>query len=121
MSDLHLHITRDDDEVQRTVNPRFRVHDLHTDLIGKIAKPTLFGVELAGKYKEMFGIGPSKWHAERTHFFCTRGGPYEMALMFIDEPPVTRNGVTWYILEEVGVDVMGDWHMYTLDQLIICD
>ena len=96
-----------------------RVVDKHTDFIGQIAKVTEFGAELEKEYEEVFGIG--NYHvAKRTHGYCYMGGRYEMSLMFIDEPPFSRDGVTWYCLKEVGVGVTGDWHWYTLNQLMIC-
>ena len=96
-----------------------RVADTHTDLIGKLAKLTELGVELEAEYEQLFGIG-SYNRARETYYYCNRGGRYAMTLMFIDEPPYTCNGVTWYCLKEVGVGVMGDWHWFTLDQLMIC-
>ena len=96
-----------------------RIADDHTDLIGKLAKLTAFGVELEAEYERLFGVG-SYSSARETYYYCHRGGRYEMALIFIDQPPERRNGVTWYCLKEVGVGVMGDWHWFTLDQLMIC-
>ncbi len=96
-----------------------RVYDLHTDLIGKICKLTSFGVELEREYEQLFGIGNYN-QAEMIYGYCHRGGKHEMSLMFIDEPPVRRNGVIWFCVKETGVGVSGDWLWYTLDQLMIC-
>lgn len=94
--------------------------DIHTHLIGQIAKLTEFGMELEKEYEDVFGFGNYS-SARQIHYFCYMGGKYEMSLMFIDEPPTTHNGETWYCLKEVGVGVMGDWHWYTLNQLMICE
>lgn len=92
----------------------------HTYLIGKIAKLTEFGVLLAAEYVELFNIG-NESTTRQIHYFCNTPGKYQMSLMFINQEPFTKLGKTWYCLKEVGVGVMGDWHWYTLDQLIICE
>ena len=97
-----------------------RIIDEHTDLIGKIAKLSEFGVELEKEYEELFNVG-NYCNAKDIYFYCHRGGRYEMSLIFIDEPPIKHNGITWFCLKEVGVGVNGDWHWFTLNQLIICD
>lgn len=97
-----------------------RVADLHTHLIGKICKLTEFGVELEKEYEQLFKRGNSQ-SAMQIFYFCHRGGRYEMSLMFIDQPPFTKDNNTWYCVKEVGVGVMGDWHWYTLNQLMICE
>lgn len=92
----------------------------HSYLIGKIAKLTTLGVLLEKKYEELFGVGNAH-KAEFINYYCYIGGRYEMSLIFIDEPPEKRGGIMFYWLEEIGVGVMGDWHLYTLEQLMICN
>lgn len=98
-----------------------RVADLHTEHIGKIAKLTEFGVELDKEYGEVFGIGEGydriRWLYEYHH--C--GGPNELSLMFIDEPPIKRQGCVWYCLKDIGKGNPEDWHWFTLNQLMICE
>ena len=96
------------------------VADLHTHLIGKICKLTEFGLELEKEYEQIFGFGNYE-SAKTIHLYCYIGGRYEMSLMFIDEKPHIVNGIIWYCVKEIGVGVMGDWHWYTLNQLIICN
>lgn len=96
------------------------VADLHTHLIGKICKPTEFGVELEKEYEEIYKFG--NWQkANQIYFFCHMGGRFEMSLMFIDQKPEVYNGIVWYCVKEIGVGVSGDWHWYTLNQLMICN
>ena len=96
-----------------------RIADIHTDLIGKICKPTEWGVELEKEYDLLFNRN-NYLSQLRTYQYCTMGGRYEMSLMFIDEKPYKECGLTFYCLKEVGIGVMGDWHWFTLDQLMIC-
>lgn len=97
-----------------------QVAHLHTHLVGKICKLTEFGVALEKEYEENFKIG--NWNkALQTYHFCHMGGKYEMSLMFIDQKPYPINGVLFYCVKEVGVGVMGDWHWYSLNQLMICE
>lgn len=91
----------------------------HIPLMGCICKLTEFGVELAKEYEELLKIG-SYDRTKREYGFCHMGGRYEMSLMFINEPPFIQNGVKFYCLKEIGVGVMGDWHWYSLNQLMIC-
>lgn len=92
----------------------------HTSLIGSVAKVSEFGVELAKEYESYLGIG-SYDNTYRTWQFCHMGGRYEMSLMFISEPPFIEKGVKFYCLKEVGAGVGGDWHWYSLNQLVICN
>lgn len=89
-------------------------------LVGRIAKVTALGVVLEKEYEALFGFG--NWQkAEFNHWACHMGGRYEMSLMFIDEEPHEVKGIVWYCLKEVGIGVSGDWHWYTLNQLMICE
>jgi len=97
-----------------------RKWDIHTDLIGKICKLTSMGVEIEKGYEKHLGVGNS-YMAERIYKYCYCGGWYEMSLMFIDEPPIHRDGVVLYCLEEIGKGVNGDWHWFSLEQLMICN
>lgn len=89
-------------------------------LLGCIAKLTEFGVELEKEYEKTFGIG-SYNRAFRIWYYCHLEGRYQMSLMFIDQQPYVKNGVKFYCLKEVGVGVMGDWHWFSLNQLIVCN
>lgn len=96
-----------------------RAFYLDKELVGKICKITMLGCQLEKEYEEMFGIGDY-----RRACFCHwrhQPGKYQMLFMFIDQKPVKKHGLTWYCVKEIGNGVMGDWHWYTLDQLIICD
>lgn len=94
--------------------------DAHSHLVGKIAKLTERGLILEKEYEELFGIG-NYGKSQLIHYYCNCGGRYEISLMFIDEKPVKRNGVTWFCVKEIGTGVSGDWHYYTLNQLMICN
>lgn len=89
-------------------------------LVGRIAKLTERGVLLAKEYEELLGIG-SEGSARKIHEYCHMGGQYEMSLIFINEPPFIAKGVTFYFLKEIGKGVGGDWHLYSLNQLIFCN
>lgn len=93
---------------------------LHTDLIGKICKPTLFGLELEKEYENLIGFGNSNKYA-RLYDYCTCGGKYELSLMFINERPFVKYNTVWYCLKEIGVSCNGDWHWLTLNQLVVCE
>jgi hypothetical protein len=97
-----------------------QIVDEHTDLIGKLAKLTEFGVKLEEQYKEMFNVG-NVWTAKMVHNYCYCKGRYEISLMFVDEPPIKRNGVTWFCLKEVGQVIYGDLRWFTLNQLVLCE
>ena len=91
----------------------------HQSLIGRIAKLTEYGALLSKEYEELFKIGnPDSDY--QVYQYCHMGGRYEMTLMFIDEPPFKINGVTFFCLKEIGVQTGGDWHWYSLNQLIFC-
>jgi hypothetical protein len=94
--------------------------DHHTDLIGKIAKLTDFGVEIEKQYQETFKIGNYS-KAQRINHYCYLGNKYEMSLIFINEKPIKRNGVIWFCLKEIGFGVSGDLHWFTLNQLMISE
>lgn len=97
-----------------------RIYDLHTELIGKICKLTRFGVELEREYENVFGVG--NYHSAQIMFkYCHCGGEYEVSLMFIDESPITKNGVVWYCVKCVGKHSSGDYYWFTLNQIVICD
>lgn len=97
-----------------------RKQDEHTHLIGKTCKVTKWGVVLAKEYEQLLGIG-SHTVTYRLEEYGQIGGRYEISLMFIDEPPERRNGVTFYCLKEIGPESSGDWHWLSLDQIIICE
>jgi len=97
-----------------------QIVDEHTEFIGKISKITEFGIELEGEYEKLFNVGNLS-KAQMIYYYCYMGGRYEISLMFIDEPPIKRNGVTWFCLKEIGTGNNGDLHWFTLNQLLICD
>ncbi len=77
------------------------VSDLPPEFIGKICKITAFGVELEKEYEQLFGIGNYNYALLLfEYYYCNNN--YELSLMFIDEAPITRNGVTWYCMKEVA-------------------
>jgi|GEM_PF-5144093 len=86
---------------------------------GKLAKVTELGVLLAREYELLFGVG-SEWQTQRAYDYCHAGGRYELVLLFIDQEPWHVHGLTFYCLKEVGAGALGDWHYYTLDQLVLC-
>lgn len=96
------------------------ISGIHTELIGKLAKLTEQGVILEQEYEYLFGMGNYE-KAIHNHYYHYCGGRYELKLMFIDEPPFSIAGQTWYCLKEVGTGCHGDYFWYTLDQLMICD
>jgi hypothetical protein len=100
--------------------PVLSVAGEQTPYVGRLAKPSPLFRVLCAKYLELFGTGISDYYAERLEWECSRGGPNETTLMFVDEPPYTANGFTYFFLEAIGKDTMGDWHMLTLDQIILC-
>ncbi len=93
-------------------------NEKHKQYIGRICKVSLQGVALEKIYEEVLGIST---YAEKVYEYCHFGGKFEMSLMFIDEPPMVVKGETFYCLLEVGIGVSGDWHWFTLNQLIICN
>lgn len=95
------------------------VSNLPPEFIGKICKITAFGVELEKEYEQLFGIG--NYNSALLLFeYCYCNNNSELNLMFIDEVPITRNGVTWYCMKEVGKYASGDYYWYTLNQVMIC-
>ena len=88
--------------------------------IGKIAKLTEFGVLLSKEYEAIFHFG-NPLVDESVNYYCHCGGRYEISLMFVDEAPEKRNELTWWCLKEIGIGASGDYHWYTLDQLIMCN
>lgn len=98
---------------------KIRVYDLHTEYLGKLCKLTRLGLELEKEYEKLFGFG-NYTDALRTYEYCHNSSEYQFVLMFIDEPPVKKNNMTWYCLKDVGVLASGDYHWFTLDQVMIC-
>lgn len=97
-----------------------KIAGAHSNLIGKLCKLSEFGVVLEKEYRELFGIG-NEQNAELLQYYCFCGGPHEVCLMFIDEPPHQHYSLTFYCVKEVGKNASGDWHWFTLDQLILCN
>jgi hypothetical protein len=98
-----------------------RVADLHTEYIGKIAKLHPMAAELESQYEELFKIGNTA-SVEYLLFFQNEH-ICKMAFMFIDSKPIHRHNMTWFCLKEITTTrhkVCGNWHWFTLDQLIIC-
>ena len=93
-----------------------RLHDLHTEHIGKICKLTSFGVELEKEYELLFGIG-NHYSALMLFDFCNNN---EVRLMFVDEKPFSREGVIWYCLKDVGKYSEVNYHWFTMNQILIC-
>lgn len=96
-----------------------RVADIHTDLIGRICKLTAHGLLLEEEYEKLYGVGNVQ-QAELLYFYH-QPGPYQILLMFIDEKPWRKDNQTWFWVKEIGKGCFGDWHLFTLDQLIICN
>ncbi|MFR2930652.1 hypothetical protein [Alistipes putredinis] len=71
-------------------------------------------------YTEAIGIGDVD-KIDKLYWRCHCGGPYEISFMFVDEQPFRRLGVVFYCLQEIGNGVFGDWHWFSLEQLIVCD
>ena len=97
-----------------------RILDLHTEFIGKIAKTTSFGLVLEKEYEKIFNVG-NEYKFDRLHYYCHLKNKYELSLIFIDEKPITKNGVTWFCLKEIGNGCNGDWHWLTLNQITVCE
>lgn len=94
------------------------IRPLHNHLIGKICKLTDFGLVLANEYQAMFGIG-NFVTARMLHWSMQQPGNKVM-LMFNKERPFNRLGTTWYCFTEVGEEGNGDYHWFTLDQVVVC-
>lgn len=97
-----------------------RVYSEHTEYIGKICKLTAFGLVLEQEYESLFGVGNYQV-AQHIFQYCYLNNRYAICLMFIDEPPITRDGVTWYCFKEFGTGCSGDWHWFTLNQVMVCN
>jgi hypothetical protein len=97
-----------------------KVLDSHKELIGKICKLTAFGVQLELEYEKEFGIGNHS-NAKRLFDYCHSENQYEISLMFIDERPMKLNGMVFYCLKEIGKGSTGDWHWFTLNQIMLCN
>jgi hypothetical protein len=98
-----------------------RVVDEHTQYIGKLAKPAPLYRALEKEYRALFGVGLSDYSAEMLEWSCHREEvKMQVTLIFVDEPPTKRHGLTWFFLREIGSDASGDLHMMTLDQIILC-
>lgn len=92
----------------------------HMHLIGQIAKVTERGVLLAKEYEDILKIGLAD-STRKIYEYCYAQGKNEISLMFINERPVKVGGVIFYCLKEIGHNVHGDWHYYSLNQLMICN
>lgn len=97
-----------------------RIAKDHDWLVGKVCKLSILGVELEKEYYEMFSIGNYE-KAKQIHKYCYDFGTTELNLIFIDQDPFVRGAITWYCLKEIGKTYCGNWHWYTLNQLIICE
>jgi len=97
----------------------FQLTDEHTPFLGKLAKLTELGVELEKEYKQLFGIG-NIYAAQSLYFHCQSRNKYQLYLMFIDEKPIKVYGLTLFCLKEVGIGACGDWHWFSLEQLMLC-
>jgi len=95
------------------------VYDNH-HLIGKLAVITDFGLQLEEQYKKLFGVGNIYSYRQLLRY-CKADGQYKIRLMFIDEKPHQHNNLTFFCLKEIGKGCSGDWHWFTLDQLMVCD
>ena len=85
-----------------------RLIEEHSWLIGKMAKLHSSAVAIEQGYTEAIGIGDVD-KIDKLYWRCHCGGPYR------------RLGVVFYCLQEIGNGVFGDWHWFSLEQLIVCD
>ena len=99
---------------------KLRIINDHTPLIGKLAKLTAMGLHLEQEYQTLFEVG-NYFKAQLIHYYCYLQNKYEINLIFIDEAPIKRDGLTWFCLKEIGNGVHGDYHWFTLDQLMVCN
>jgi hypothetical protein len=97
-----------------------RISDIHTTFIGKICKLTSIGVEIEKEYEKLFGIG-NYFTAERLFYYCHSNNENKLILIFIDEKPITKHGLTWFCLKEIGNNSANDYYWFTLDQIVICN
>ena len=88
-------------------------------LIGKTAKLTKQGVKIENLYNNPLKMGYYK--AMILFDYCYRPDEFQISFQFVDEPPETQNGITYYCLKQIGKHSSGDWYWFTLDQLMICD
>ncbi len=86
-----------------------RIHDIHTDLIGKTAKLSSQAFCLASQYKEIFNLG--------NIYSLKKLSLFEYLLIFVDEKPEIRNGTAFFCLKDA---VNEEMFWLTLDQLIVC-
>lgn len=95
---------------------------LHLQLVGKLAVLTEFGVELSEQYRILYDVGNPESDLNILKW-CQDLGKYKVRLIFIDEPSIKVGNLRFFCLKEVGVGIgkYGDWHWFTLDQLMICD
>lgn len=96
-----------------------RIAEIHTDLIGKIAKLNNIAYHLELEYEEMYKVGNA--NRMKTLLFFQNEHICKMMFLFIDEKPIKKFNETWFCLKEIGNGVNGDWHWFTLNQLIICE
>lgn len=96
------------------------LHEPHKWLVGKIAKLHYSAIEIERGYMSNIGIG-NVHKVELMYWQQHSRGKYETSLMFVDEPPFRQKGVVFYCLQEIGKEAFGDWHWFSLEQLIICN
>lgn len=96
-----------------------RLADIQTDLIGKIAKLHSQAEELEREYVSMYNVGSVNTIRKLLYFQNFHYS--KMKFLFIDEKPVRKFNETWFCLKEIGKDVNGDYHWFTLNQLIMCE
>lgn len=89
-------------------------------LAGKLAILSEFGLEVEREYSNALGLGNYDI-ARRVYYYNHIEGKYATKLMFLNEPPVRKDGVVFYCLKEVGKNAPGDWYWFSLDQLIIIE
>lgn len=89
-------------------------------LAGKIAVLSQFGLEVEREYSNILGLGNYEL-ARRVYHYNHMEGKYASKLMFLNEPPMRKDGVVFYCLKEVGVNAPDDWYWFSLDQLIIIE
>lgn len=92
---------------------------VHKHLIGKLCKLTDFGLILEKEY-ELLGFGNARSY-ERILFYNQLKDQNSISLISIDEYPHKINGVLLFCVKEIGKYSSGDWHWFSLNQLIICE
>jgi hypothetical protein len=94
---------------------------MHLPFVGKLAVLTELGVCISEQYRQLYGIGNPEQDYNLYYHYQTNG-KYSIKLMFINEPSIQAENHRFFCLKEVGIGIgrHGDWHWYTLDQLMIC-